>query len=652
MKNQMILALILFFQFSWIFPQTGQEEVLMTIHNHEITLGEFERYYHKNNSVSNIEKQSVNEYLEHFINFKLKVTEAEELGYDTTEAFIREFSEYREQLAQPYLTRKKDMEDLLKEAYERAQTDLHLSHITIPCDPDAPPADTVFAFERATAARQRILNGENFDSVALNLVEDSLTNAYGGELGYITVFNLIYPLETAAYQTAPGEISQPVRTQYGYHIIKVNKRRPSPGYIKVAHILAYTPDTLTEEQLQEAEWEINAIYDSLLAGYSFEDLARRNSDDRQSAEMGGELPYFKTGQTFPEFHETALTLKKPGEFSRPFKTPVGWHIVKLIDHQDIGNFEAVKTEHTDQINKSNRLRSSRLAMLEQMKKKYGFRDLSKDMEVFFRIIDSSIFKGNWSIPEDTELNGVLFTIGSQEYTGYDFARFLEENKPEFQMSKRTLLTRGMTDFIEESLMHYEKQQLPVNHPEYKYLLGEYHDGLLLFYLTDQVVLSKAIKDTTGLRSFYTKNMRNYLWEKRLDCILISCEQREVAEKAVNIVRDQETEDVTRSSLIAGLCAPHFRAECIIFTEGTYEPGDNDLTDKMNWNNRISEIYELDDRFVFILRKNIIPAGQKSLDEARGQVITDYQDYLDKIWITELRKKYRVKVNRKRLSKID
>lgn len=651
MNFKLILALVFLLNSSLMFSQEGKDEIILTIHDREITMGEFERYYKKNASAVG-SRQPADEYIEHFINFKLKVIEAEELGYDTAESFIKEFSEYREQLARPYLTQKMDMEDLLREAYERSQTDLHVSHIIIPCNLEAPPADTAAAYEMALATRKHILNGNDFDAVAKSMADDTTSSAYGSDLGFITVFGLIYPLETAAYNTETGEVSQPVRTDYGYHLIKVKKRRHSPGYIKVAHIMVFAPDTMTEKQQALAEWKIRAVHDSLVAGYPFEKLARLNSDDKQSAEMGGEMPYFKTGQILPEFHETALTLNNPGEFSRPFKTQFGWHLVKLIDKQELGSFEGMRTENTEQIKRANRLRTSSLITVNRMKKKYDFREVSSDMSVFIELVDDRIFDGNWSVPEDAVLNEVLFTIGGKEYTQMDFALYLQETQSENNMSERTLIIRKSTDFTEASLFAYEKEQLPVLYPEFNNLLREYHDGILLFNLTEKKVLSKAILDTAGVKEFYMDNRKEYMWKKRLDGIIISCEQKEVAEKAIAIINKEDIEDISRASLIASLCAPHYRAECIIFTEGTFEQGEHALVDNMNWDNRVSEISEMNGRFVFIFRKKIIPAGQKSLAEARGQVSADYQDYLDKRWISELRKKYRVKVNRKLLSKID
>ena len=651
MNLKMILALALLLNSSLMFSQEEQDKILMTIDDREITVGEFERYYKKNESAAGSQKPA-DEYIEHFINFKLKVIEAEELGYDTTEAFVQEFSGYREQLSKPYLTKKMDMEDLLKEAYNRAQFDLHVSHITIPCNPVAPTADTLAAFKMAVDTRQRVLDGENFDSVAQLMTDDTTTLASGGELGYITVFGLIYPLETVAYSTATGEISHPIRTEYGYHLIKINESRRSPGYIKLAHIMVYSPDTLTGQQKALAEWKIWAVHDSLVAGYSFGDLARRNSDDTQSAELGGELPYFKTGQILPEFHEMALTLNDPGEFTRPFRSPFGWHLIKLLDKKRIGNYESMRTEHTDLIKKNNRLTSSRLTMLDNMMKKYDFREVSSEMSVIFEIVDERIFDGSWTVPEDAELDGLLFTIGNQEYTLLDFARFLEENQDEPKMTERTLITRKILDFKEASLFTYEEEQLPVLYPEFKILLQEYHDGILLFNSTDEKVLSKAKEDKAGLNEFYKANMKEYVWMKRLDGIVISCEQKDVAEQAVALINTEENKDVSRASLIAKLCAPHYKSECIFYAEGIFEPGDNYLADKMNWDHRISEIHEQDGRFAFILKNNIIPPGQKSLDEAYGQVLTDYQEHIDQLWIKDLRKKYRVKVNRKLLSKMD
>jgi len=652
MNFRLIFTLILLFSISKLLSQNNQDEVLMMIHDREITLGEFERIYKKNNSSSSIEQQSVDEYVDLFINFKLKVIEAEELGYDTIASFIREFTGYQKQLAKPYMTDKKEMEDLLKEAYQRAQFEIHVSHILIKCDQNEAPEDAAIAYAKAYEIRQRILNGEDFSKVARETSDDPSAKTNGGDLGYFTVFDIVYPFESAAYETEPGMISIPVRSSFGYHIIKVHERRPARGKVKVAHIMVFTPDTMTVEQLVEAGNKIYLLYDSLITGIDFSELARRQSEDIGSAAMGGELAPFGTGMMVPEFEQAALALKNPGDISKPVKTSFGWHIIKLIEHQEIGNFEEMRAEYTDMIKTSNRVLQSRLAMIEKLKKQYNFTDFNGDLSPFYDIVDSTIFDGaTWSVPEDDQLNERMFIIDGHEYSQLDFARFLEANQGGYPLTKVSYLNRRMTDFIEASLMAYEESQLSIKYPEYRHLLQEYHDGILLFDLTDKMVRSKTIRDTIGLKKFFEKHRDEYIWGERLDAWIYRCESRAVAEEAVRFLKDQANLYASPSALIARLCAPRYDPSCITSTTGAYERGDNEFVDKMDWNEWISDISEKDGRFIFVIKKDILPSARKTFDEAYGLVTADYQNHLEEEWIAELRKKYRVKVNRKLLSAI-
>ncbi len=652
MNFRLIIVLILLLSVSRLFAQNDQDAILMTIHDREITLGEFERIYKKNNSSASIEQQSVDEYLELFINFKLKVIEAEELGYDTLQTFIREFTGYQKQLAKPYMSDKEEMEELLKEAYERAQFDIHASHILIKCDQDAAPQDTAIAYAKAFEIRQRILNGEDFATVARATSDDPSAKTNGGDLGYFTVFRMVYPFESAAYNTQPGEISVPARSRFGYHIIKVEERRPARGSVKVAHIMVLTPETMSGEQLKEAERKINALHDSLVDGADFAELARRNSEDRGSAARGGELAFFGTGRMVPEFEHAAFSITNPGEFSKPVKTSFGWHLLKLIERKEIGDFETMRAEYTDMINKSDRARYSKKATVERLKNEYNYTEFPGNLRSIYSIVDSTIFQRTWSVPGTAQLNNKLFVIDGQEYTQMQFAGYLESHQGGRQINHVVYVDRKFQEFVESSLIAYEEAHLPGKFPEYKHLLQEYHDGILLFDLTDKMVWSKAIQDSLGLEEFYREHKNDYMWEKRIDAVIYSCASRDLAEESVKIYSDKTNRNAPPSALAERLCEPLNDSSCITFTTGKYEKGDNELIDKMNWNNWLSEISENDGRFIFILKKDNLPAGPKLLDEARGLITADYQNQLEKLWISELRDKYPVKVNRKLLSTIE
>lgn len=647
MKPYHIFAAFLMFLFMGMFAQDHREEdVLIAIGDHEITWEEFEWSLEKNTGGSMHEPQLVEDYLRQFIDLKLKVIEAEELGYDTTEAFRKEYAEYSERLAEPYQTVKKDMDYLLREAYERAQTDIHVSHILVACPQQALPEDTAAAYARSMEIRERILSGERFDEVASSASDDPYAELKGGDLGYITVFRTPYSFENAAYNMKPGELSLPVRTMIGYHIIRVNDRRPARGKIRVAQIMIHAPDTLPVEELREAEWRITTIRDSLVSGYDFSELARRNSQDSMSALAGGLLPPIGIGRLTSELEEAAFSLEHPGDISLPVRSPYGWHLIKLMEKIGIGTFDEVREDFKTRIKKSNRERHARLAMLANMKKEYGFKEFNGNLSVYFDIIDDDIFEGDWSVPEDVELTDILFVIGdSLIYSQMDFAKYLEKTQGGYRLTKVTYLNRKMTDYIEKCLFDYEKAQLPFIYPEYRYLLREFRDGILLYSITDDRILSKIRPDGDGIREFYEKNKRAYRWGKRIDATLVTCRDRKVAENAERIMKKRKNRDITISALISRLCTPDYDPECITFRNGIFEKGDNEIVDKVNWRHRVSDIIEHNEKFTFIIRKDLIPRSTKTFEEAFEELTPDYQEYLEGRWITALHEKYPVSVNR-------
>jgi len=634
-----------------LFSQKSKEDILMTIKDRNITLDEFERIYKKNNTNTAVEQQSVDEYLDLFVNFKLKVIAAEELGLDTTEAFIKEFNGYRKQLARPYMADKTEMERLVKEAYDRSLYDVHAGHIIVRCDMDASPADTAIAYAKAFRIHQRILNGEDFAAVARDASEDPTAKTNAGDLGYFTVFRMVYPLESAAYNTQPGKISLPFRSLYGYHVIKVHDKRPDIGTVKVAHIMVLTPQTMDSTQLKEARKKILQYYDSLKAGAAFEDIARKYSEDRGTAARGGELAPFGTGRMVPEFENAAFALKNPGDISGPVKTAFGWHIIKLLEHKGSEDFETMKPELQDMINKSDRAGIPRQVMLEKIKSDYHFKEYLENLKPFYRIVDSTYFTRGWSASKTSDLNEVMFTLDQDRYTQEQFAAFLEKEQGGKPMNIQVLVNRKYTQFVENSLIDYEESKLPGKYPDYKYLLQEYHDGILLFDLTDKMVWSKAIKDTAGLEEFYKKQKNQYMWGKRIEATIYTCRDKDVAALAMNMF-EKAKGNVNKAGQVAETVRKEMNdTACITFTGGRFEAGDNEFTDSMDWQKDISGIYEKDGKAVFVVKESLLKPEPKTLDESRGLVTADYQNYLEKKWIEELRKKYPVHVNRELLSKV-
>ena len=307
-----------------------KDAVLLTVDGQDVTLSEFEAVYKKNNRDEVVDQEDLAEYLELYINFRLKVREAESLGLDTVKKFIEELKGYQKQLAKPYLTDKGVTKKLIDEAYERSQTDIRASHILLKIGPEALPKDTLEVYNKIMALRKKALKGD-FAAIAKQSSEDPSAKDNGGDLGWFSVLRMVYPFETAAFNTKPGDISMPVRTRFGYHILNVVNRRDAQGEMRAAHIMIKTGKDAIAEDVKNAEAKANEVKDLLDKGQSFEDIAKKYSEDKGSSNKGGELPKFGTGRMVPAFEEAAYTLKEDGDISAPVLTDYGWHIIKRLE---------------------------------------------------------------------------------------------------------------------------------------------------------------------------------------------------------------------------------------------------------------------------------------------------------------------------------
>ncbi|MDA8535535.1 peptidylprolyl isomerase [Flavobacteriales bacterium] len=354
---------------SFVLISTAQD--VLTVADENITLEEFKNVFNKNNHNEEISADYLNEYMELFVKFKLKVKEAQDLGLDTISSFVTELDGYRKQLAKPYLKNEKFDENMLTEAYERMNFDVNASHILIAVDEKATSQEVELANEKALSIRTEILVGTiSFKDAAKKNSDDKSAISNGGDLGYFTAFMMVYDFETAAYSTKIGEISMPVRTKYGYHLVKVNDKRKAVGQVKVAHIMFKTGQGADEKKLAEAKEKINKVLKLLNQGEEFADVAERFSEDRSTAVKGGSLPVFGVGKMVPEFENNAFSLKNIGDISVPFKTEYGWHIITLLEKQEMPLFDDVKGDLKRKIERDSRGELSKKALFKKLHSRY------------------------------------------------------------------------------------------------------------------------------------------------------------------------------------------------------------------------------------------------------------------------------------------
>ena len=633
-----------------ITNKNKKDAVLMTIGQDKVTVAEFETVYKKNNTkeASN-DPKSLNDYVDLFVNFKLKVREAEELKLDTAKAFRDELSGYRKQLAQPYLTDKDVNERLLQETYSRLQEDVHASHILVKVSETALPKDTLDAYNKIMKIRSRVLKGEDFNKVAAErgISDDPSAKDNGGDLGYFTALQMVYPFESAAYSTKVGDVSMPVRTRFGYHIIKVHDRRKAQGEVLVGHIMVKTPPNMTKEDSINARAKINEIYNKLKAGAKFEELATQFSDDKTSAKKGGELMWFGTNKMPMEFEKASFALKNKNDISEPVKTKYGWHVIRLVDKRGLASFDAMKNELKDKVTKDSRSQAGRASLIAKIKAEYKFKENLPARDEFTKVVDSTVFDGTWDKNKAKDLKKTMFNFNDKQYTQTDFANYIASHQSKRpKIDKSILINQLYKQFVDESAIAYEEARLDQKYPEFKALMEEYHDGILLFELTDRKVWSKAVKDTTGAKEFYEKNKNNYMWEERADATVYSCSDAKVAQQ----VRQMLAEKKSEKDIIAAINKDtqlNLQTESRVFSKT-----ENEFVDK-SWKQGISADMnsEKDKKIVIVVVNKIVPPGPKSFQDAKGMVTADYQNHLEKEWLAELRKKYTVTIDKNVLATI-
>lgn len=624
----------------YLTAQDTSNPVLMTIAGTPVTKAEFEKVYRKNNSKEGAyDMKDVREYLELYINYKLKVKEAEEEKLDTSQTFINELKGYRKQLAQPYMTDKEVTEGLIKEAYDRMQQDVRASHILLNLPADALPKDTLAVYNRALKIRDMLLKGADFEKMARDSSNDQSAKENGGDLGYFTGMQMVYPFETAAYTTKPGQISMPVRTKFGYHIIKVIDVREAQGEIKVAHIMIKSASTAPDSVTKQAQSKIDEIYQKLKAGEKFEDLAAKFSDDKGSAKNGGALPPFGTGRMVPEFEKAAFALMKDGDYSAPVKTSYGWHIIKRLEKKPVPNLEEKRNELKTQVARDSRAEISKNSMITRIKADYKFKEFPKAKDAFINALDTSLLGGEWNPEKVKGLNKPLFTLGTTTYTQEDFAKYINNHQSKKQNTTPKQVGNTLyNQYVEETALAYEESQLEIKYPEFKALMQEYRDGILLFDLTDKKVWSKAVKDSAGLVAFYEKNKTKYMWDRRCDAIIYTCANEDVANKTRKLLKKGKP-------MVEVLNEMNKDSQLNLSTkDGKFLKGENEIIDSIKWEKGLSPNMNKNNSVVFVDVINVLEPTPKSLDEAKGIITADYQNHLEKEWISGLRTKYPVTVN--------
>ena len=642
MKYLMLFFFVAFFIPAANIAQTD-DPILFSVNKKPVHVSEFLYIYSKTNrDQADFSKSSLEEYLDLYTKFKLKVQRAQDLKLDTIQSLQNELAGYRKQLADSYLIDKEVTEKLIQEAHERSQKDLNISHIMVALKQNPTPQDTLNAYKRIMQIKGKLDGGSEFGKVARSLSDDTSAKTNNGQLGYFTSLfpNGFYNFESTAYSLAVNQYSNPVRTPIGYHILKVDEIRPARGEMEAAHILI-------RHKSPDPKMTIDSIYSLLEGGQKFEDLAKIYSNDKASAEKGGYIGFFGISKYEKAFEDAAFGLASDGQYTKPIKTLAGWHIVKRISHQPIPDLENAKARLKAKIQKDARFELAKTSMVDKIKKENGFKSMNGPINRFGASLDKEFLTYRWKAPEEKS-DEIIFALGTEKHTLNDFVNYLvKESRKRMQLARTGTVIDALTslynDYVAETAIKYEEQNLEQKYPDFKALMREYEEGILLFEITKEEVWDKASQDTVGLTKFFSKNRSNYKWGKRAVVSTYTLnDAAHLSDKIGKFINKNTPQAVLEKYNKEGK-KPVTHQETIV------ERGRNKEIDALEWKKGVLSPMVMDrknKKITFMKIEEILEPTNKKLSEARGYVVADYQEYLEKQWLSELKKSYKVQVNKK------
>ena len=625
----------------FVGAQLNAQEVLFTVGNQSITTEEFKAVYEKNKGVgAALDPKTPEQYLELYVNFKLKIAEAYAQQRDTATGFKNEFGGYRAQLAKPYLSDQGAEEELIKQAFSRMQEEVRAAHIMIALEANALPSDTLKAYKQLVELRKSILSGKTkFENAARETSADTWSAKNGGDLGFFTVFNMVYPFESAAYELEVGELSMPVRSQYGYHLVKLLERRSASGIVRVRHIFFASNGKSSLQEQQRAERSANEIYSRLEGGEDFISLLEF-SEDRKTKDAMGELPEFGINNMMPAFEAAAFALEAPGEYSTPVETSIGWHVIQLIEKKPLPTFDELKSELKKKVNRDVRSRVGATRFMKRLKSEYDFAIDERWLGRTMNLVDKNAFgTGAWEIPTLSR-DRVVATFANEKIYQSEVLEFWSKNQNQSSEAVRIEFLRVLFNaYSNDRLIAYEDGQLEKKHADFRNLVREYKEGILLFDLTQEAVWNKAAQDSAGIAAHYELIKEDYRWEDRVRATYWVSTDEKLARKIAKWTSKNKVEKVQE-------LLENEDALSVAIQNGTYEQDDNSVIQAV-WQEE-SGVFgpvELDNgSFVVVQIDEFIPSAPKALNEIKGLVIASYQDALEKEWVNALKSKFEVNVN--------
>lgn len=611
---------------------------LLKINNVSYTVGEFERVYSKNlDLIKDDQQKKIDNYLDLFVLYKLKVAKAYELGLDKDSSYQNEYQMHRKQLAEQYLTNEETLNRLAKEAYDRSLYDIKASHIIFLANEFSSPQDTLKAYNKALEVRAEILNGKDFGEAAKQHSEDPTAASNSGDLGYFTVLKMVYPFETAAYNIPVGQVSEPIRSQFGYHLIKVFDKRKRNGKRDIAHIIINN----NSDNDDTSKLEIDKVYNLLLKGEKFEDLARDYSDDVSSNQVGGKFEYYEPGVLNIEgIDEAALKLNTVGDFSKPFKSQYGWHIVKLLNQEPIPTYESVKNDLLRRVQSDNRSRIIQDLLIADLKKRYNYQENKVVYNKLVKNIEKDVLKEDWVIPTNIKANESLATFSDQQVLTSDFIKYFEENRYKVfgQSDAKNSIRIGYETFISETIHKFYENNLENEYPVFKYTALEFKEGLLLFDLMENEIWQKVKTDTLGYTNYYQSNLNNFKESAHIEGEVYEFSDKKIAEKTKKqLQRNFEIKEEELANMLP-------KDKFVIKASGKIQINNKALPKKYNLKKGVSDVISENNKYYIVVANSYKPEGVMSLDDARQNVIYEYQQVYENDWVNKLKENAKVEVN--------
>lgn len=613
---------------------SAKQPILFSVNKKNVLADEFIYLYEKNHKgrPDEFTAEKVSEYLDLYIKFKLKVEEARHRGMDTTTKFKKEFMGYKEALRKPYLPDNSLIDSLTQLTYKRMTEEVKAAHILIRLQPDASPADTLAAFKKISDIKKRIDAGEDFGTLAVSLSEDPSAKTNEGNLGYFTAMQMVYPFESGAYTTPIGQVSNPIRTRFGYHLIKVADRRKAIGEVEVSHLLIRIGKDRNNEK---AKKQIFEVYDRLQGGMKWDDLCKQYSEDQNSKDTGGKLRPFGVGAmaSVPDFERTAFALQNPGDYSAPIATPYGWHILKLEKKIPVPSYEELEASLKSRVSRDERMQTAKESIQKNLRTKYSFTENVAIKKELLSLADSSLQQAKWKKPVTLD-NTTLFTLTNKTVSVDSFVTYVLQNQKVNKLLPAIYLNQLYENFVNAQIELVVEENLMLTNTDYRYLSNEYYEGILLFEIMETEIWNRASEDSVGQHTFFEANAAKYLAGERAEASVYSTSKASTYEALQKLF---EYDSIPSAEFI--------KKNGVRLERGKFEKTDRPILSSISWTVGVSKA-ELDGNYYLVKIDRILPAGSRTFEEARGLLISDYQTFLEKQWLDTLDKKYPVKINKK------